>query len=297
MITTAGIQLGTLTIYWYAIIIVSGAICALTLVIAEAKKFGVSTERIIDLFFVIMIGGIIGTRLYYVIFQWGAYRDNLWEIFNFRAGGLAIYGGLIGGAVIVYIASKGWIKIRSFQIKPFNGMLLLDFIVPVVLLAQGIGRWGNFVNKEAYGPVVPGANATEQIAYLQKFHIPEFIIDGMKISGQYHHPTFLYESVWNIVGFILLYFIIRRLKKLKLSQLLASYLVWYGVGRFVIEGMRTDSLYLFGDIRVSQVVSVIFVISGVILFLLTFFRGQRIPRYRAAQFEGEYPFFKKILDK
>jgi len=297
MITTAGIQLGTLTIYWYAIIIVSGAICALTLVIAEAKKFGVSTERIIDLFFVIMIGGIIGTRLYYVIFQWDAYRDNLWEILNFRAGGLAIYGGLIGGAIIVYIASKGWIKIRSFQIKPFNGMLLLDFIVPVVLLAQGIGRWGNFVNKEAYGPIVPGANATEQIAYLQKFHIPGFIIDGMKINGQYHHPTFLYESVWNIVGFILLYFIIRRLKKLKLSQLLASYLVWYGVGRFVIEGMRTDSLYLFGDIRVSQVVSVIFVISGIILFLLTFFRGQRIPRYRAAKFEGEYPFFKKILDK
>jgi len=297
MFTTSGIELGGLTIYWYAIIIVTGAIFSLSLVIAEAKKFGVQAERIIDIFFAVMIGGIIGTRIYYVVFQWEAYRNNLWEIFNFRAGGLAIYGGLIGGAIIIYVASKGWLKFGRFQIKPFNGMLLLDFIAPVILLAQGIGRWGNFVNKEAFGAVVPGENIAQQIAYLKNFHLPDFIINGMYIQGQYRQPTFLYESVWDIIGFIVLYFFIRKYKKLKLSQLLASYLIWYGVGRFVVEGMRTDSLYLFGDIRVSQVVSIIFVFAGIGLLLFNYFRAKRILRYTEAKFEGSYPFFRKILDK
>jgi phosphatidylglycerol:prolipoprotein diacylglycerol transferase len=297
MFTTSGIELGGLTIYWYAIIIVTGAIFALSLVIAEAKKFGVESERIIDIFFAVMIGGIIGTRLYYVIFQWDAYRNNLWEIFNFRAGGLAIYGGLIGGAIIIYIAAKGWLKFGRFQIKPFNGMLLLDFIAPVLLLAQGIGRWGNFVNKEAYGAVVPGGDAAAQIAYLKGLYLPDFIINGMYIHGQYRQPTFLYESVWDMLGFIVLYFIIRKYKKLKLSTLLASYLVWYGAGRYVVEGMRTDSLYLFADIRVSQVVSIIFVLAGIVLLLLNYFRANHVPRYSAAKFEGSYPFLRKILDK
>jgi len=297
MITSSGIQLGPLTIYWYAIIIVCGAMLALGLVIAEAKKFGVNAERIVDLFFVVMIGGIIGTRIYYVIFQWSAYKDNLWQIFNFRAGGLAIYGGLLGGALVIYIASRGWIKFRTHQIKPFNAMLLLDFIVPVVLLAQGIGRWGNFVNKEAYGTVVPGVNAAEQMSYLQSFGIPEFIINGMYIGGAYHHPTFLYESVWDISGFLVLYFLIRNYKKLKLSILLASYMIWYGVGRFVVEGMRTDSLYLVGDIRVSQVMSILFIVGGIVLLGLNYFKAKRIPRYREAKFEGQQPFFRKILDK
>jgi len=297
MFTTSGMQLGPITIYWYAIIIVFGAICALSLVIAEAKKFGVSAERIIDLFFVIMVGGIIGTRIYYVVFQWDAYRNNLLEIFNFRAGGLAIYGGLIGGAIIVYIASKGWIKFGKFQIKPFNGMLLLDFVAPVVLLAQGLGRWGNFINKEAYGAIVPGVNAAAQVAYLKGFGLPDFIINGMNINGLYRQPTFLYESLWDVLGFIVLYFFIRKWSKLKLSELLAGYLIWYGAGRFVVEGMRSDSLYLLGDIRVSQVVSILFVISGISLLLLNYFRAAYIPRYRDAKFEGAYPFFRKVLDK
>ena len=297
MITSAGIDLGFIFIYWYAIIIVCGMILALTLAVIEAKKFGVDSERIIDLFFVMLPFGIIGARLYYVAFEWERYQNNVWEIMNIRNGGLAIYGGLIAGGIAAYLASKGKIKFGNFMIKPFNFMLFVDIVAPLVILAQGIGRWGNFVNQEAYGGVVPGGTATAQIAYLKQFFIPDFIIEKMNIGGVYHHPTFLYESVWNILGFVVMYFVIRHYKKLKLGDLTACYFVWYGIGRFWIEGMRTDSLYIFDVIRVSQVVSIILVIIGSVVLLLNHFHKNSIPRYRDAEFEQAFPFLKKLLDK
>lgn len=288
MITESGINLGFIVIYWYAILIVSGAILALVLAIREAKKYGVETETMIDIFFVMMIFGIIGARLYFVIFDWSEYQHDLLSIFNTRKGGLAIYGGLIGGAIAVYFFAKR---------KNLNFTLIMDIAAPLVLIAQALGRWGNFINQEAYGGIVPGATLVEQYAYLKQFLIPDFIIDGMFIRGNYHHPTFLYESVWNILGFLILFLIIRNYKKLRLGDLSASYFIWYGIGRFMIEGMRTDSLYIFDTIRVSQALSAILVIIGVLLIIFIHYRKNKIPLYQEAKLDANFPFFQKLLDK
>ncbi|MGL5042088.1 MAG: prolipoprotein diacylglyceryl transferase [Culicoidibacterales bacterium] len=253
MFTPLGIKLGPLTIHWYAIIILSGALLALYLAQQEVKKRGVNPEIMFDLFFVIMGCGIIGARIYYVIFQWEYYIKDIWKIFAVYEGGIAIYGAIIGGSIGCYFYCKK---------KGYNIILVLDIVFPLVLMAQSIGRWGNFVNVEAYGTAVPGSTAAEQIAYLQQFFIPNFIIEKMNINGVYHHPTFLYESLWSLTGFILIYFFIRKIDQIKLGAITCSYLVWYGIGRFMVEGMRTDSLYLYQDIRISQIVSIIIVFGG-----------------------------------
>ena len=239
------IDLGIIKIYWYSVMILLGVILAVYLSLKESKKLGMY-KYFENLIFETLLFGIIGARLYYVIFNFSAYEGDFLSIFKIWEGGLAIYGGIIGGLVaIIYNAKKS----KQSVIKT------TDIVSPGLIIAQAIGRWGNFFNQEAHGTVVT-------YAFLKKLHLPMFIINGMHIDGEYFHPTFLYESLWCLLGFIIL-LIIRKVTNRKIGMVTYSYFIWYGIGRFLIEGLRTDSLYL-GSLRVSQLVSLILIIIGII---------------------------------
>lgn len=234
-------------IAWYGIIIALGFVLATVYVMKRIRQFGLDSEKVIDCILFGMIGGIIGGRLYYVIFDWNSFKDNLIDIFNTRAGGLAIYGGIIGALLVGLIVCK----IRKIRILP-----LLDIICLGFLIGQGVGRWGNFVNVEAYG------SHTESI----------FGMVGSSIVNGPVHPCFLYESVWCLLGFVLLHFYSKRRKFDGEVGLL--YLIWYGFGRAIIEGLRTDSLYL-GNLRVSQILSILIFIGALIVWLVVRSRIKR----------------------
>ena len=238
-------------IYWYALIIVSGIIIAMWLSSREAVRVGLKSEDITDFMLWGLPLSIIGARLYYILFDLPQYIADPIQIFNIRSSGLAIYGGLIAGAITLYFFTKyHFISMWTF----------LDIAAPSVLLAQAIGRWGNFMNHEAYGPV------TTRI-FLENLHIPRFIIDNMYIEGFYRQPTFLYESVWSLIGFILLLFLRNKKHLLKKGEVLLVYVMWYSFGRFFIEGLRTDSLYFLGVIRISQLLSAFLFVGTIILFI------------------------------
>ncbi|MBO0471921.1 prolipoprotein diacylglyceryl transferase [Enterococcus sp. DIV0242_7C1] len=240
-----------IAVYWYAIIIVSGIVLAVWLSSREAVSVGLKEDDVIDFMLWGLPSAIVGARLYYVIFQWQDYIDNPIEIILTRNGGLAIYGGLIGGGLaLFFFARHRFISTWTF----------LDIAAPSVILAQAIGRWGNFMNHEAYGP------ATTR-SFLEGLHLPKFIIDNMNIDGTYHQPTFLYESVWNVLGFIVLVLLRRKKNFLKEGEVFLGYIIWYSFGRFFIEGMRTDSLYAFGSIRVSQLVSLVLFFGAIGLMI------------------------------
>lgn len=241
--------LGKITIYYYSVIMLIAILTAIFISVKRAKKEGMSLF-IGDLIFSTIIFGIIGARLYYVIFNFSQYKDDLLSILKIWEGGIAIYGAIIGGLIaIVYKCKKAKKSIIATT----------DIIAPGLILAQAIGRWGNFFNSEAYGKSV-------SLAYLENLHIPKFIINGMYINGTYHHPTFLYESLWCLIGFILIMIIV-KLTKNKKGIATYTYFIWYGIGRYLIEGLRTDSLYL-GSIRISQLVSIILIIVGIIGLIL-----------------------------
>lgn len=239
------LTLGPIKIYYYSVTMLIAILTGIYLAIKESKRVGMSSY-ISDLLISLIIFGIIGARLYYVIFNFSTYQNDILSILKIWEGGLAIYGAVIGGFVaIVYYAKKQ----KQSIIKT------TDIIVPGLLLAQGIGRWGNFFNQEAHGPVV-------SLEFLERLHLPQFIIDGMHINGLYYAPTFLYESLWCVLGFVIL-IIIRKITKRKTGIMTCSYFIWYGLGRLYIEGMRTDSLYL-GSLRISQIVSLLLIIIGII---------------------------------
>lgn len=234
-------QLGPISIHWYAICIVSGLLLAVYLAHRWAPEKGIDPEHILDFILLAFPVAIIGARLYYVIFQWSYYSQNPSEIFAIWNGGIAIYGGLIAGAGVLYWFSKR------------HGIAVLDFLdiaAPGVMIAQSIGRWGNFVNQEAYGKAIDNLN-----------YLPDFIRQQMYIDGSYRVPTFLYESLWNLLGFTLILALRRFSKSLHQGDITSFYLIWYGAGRLVIEGMRTDSL-MFVGLRVSQWVSIAIMILG-----------------------------------
>jgi phosphatidylglycerol:prolipoprotein diacylglycerol transferase len=253
------ITIGPLSIQWYAVCILLGAGVAYWIGQYQFKKHGYSRELLSDYFFGVLIVGVIGARIWYVIFMFNElYRDNLMDIFMFRNGGLAIQGGIITGLIF------SWWFFKKHKIDFFFAG---DAILPAVLVAQAFGRWGNFFNQEAYGNAV-------SLDFLQGLHLPQFIIDHMYINGSYYHPTFLYESVCNIVGFLLIYFIIRRFQK-KQGILFFSYFIWYGITRFFIEGLRTDSLYFLG-FRTAQLTSIVFVIVGIIGIVWCIKKGKAV---------------------
>ncbi len=243
------LDLGPIQIYWYSIFIFIGMLVACFLIYKEAKKRGIEEDFLVNLTFNTIIIGIIGARLYYVLFNFSYYLDNPVEIFQIWNGGLAIHGGIIAGLLfIIYYCKKHEVNLWK----------MLDIIVVGLIIAQAIGRWGNFFNSEAYGPITTAA-------HLKSLGIPQFIIDGMYILGEYRQPTFFYESVWCLFGFLAM-LIIRQYKYLKIGQLTSFYLIWYGIIRFIIEAMRTDSLML-GPLKMAQLVSLVFIVSGIIIFI------------------------------
>ncbi|EAC9742249.1 prolipoprotein diacylglyceryl transferase [Listeria monocytogenes] len=243
------IQIGSISVKWYGVIIASAVVIALLLALSEANKRKMDKEIIVDLLIWAIPISIISARIYYVIFEWDFYKNNLGEIVKIWHGGIAIYGALIGAVLTAIIFSR---------IKKISFWQLADVVAPSLIIAQTIGRWGNFMNQEAHG-----AETTR--SFLESLHLPDFIINQMYIDGAYYQPTFLYESLWNVLGFIVL-LIIRR-TKIRRGELFLGYVIWYSFGRFFIEGMRTDSL-MWGDFRVSQVLSLLLIVLsiGIIIY-------------------------------
>ena len=245
------VSFGGLEIRWYSALILLAVFVVYSLTLKEAQRFGMSRSYIFNLMFWALIFGIIGARLYYVVFNWEMFSDDLLEIFKVWHGGLAIHGGLLAGLITIIIYTKKY-NVRTLRV--------LDFIVVPLLLGQAIGRWGNFFNQEAHG-------AATTINALKSLHIPDFIINGMVIDGVVYTPTFLYESIVCFIAFIVLA-IVRRGKYTKVGMMTACYLMIYGTLRFFIEMSRTDALML-GGFKVAQIVSVVmFLIGlGMIMFL------------------------------
>lgn len=237
-------------VHWYGLIIGLGIVIAYWMIIKEAKRKFLDEEKVSDIIFWTIIMGFIGARIYYVLFRFDYYLANPTHIFSIWEGGIAIYGGILAGLVTIFVLSRRY---------HLSFITMLDIMAPAVLLAQAIGRWGNFINQEAYGYAV-------ERSFLERLFLPEWLINQMEVNGIYYHPTFLYESLWSTIGVIVLLCLRHRPKLLKEGEVAARYLLWYGIGRLVIEGMRTDSLYL-GPLRVSQVVAVLFIfVSATYIF-------------------------------
>lgn len=245
------IQIGNFKIYWYSVMILLGVLLGCYIVIKEAKKYNISKEKISDMLFYTVLLGIIGARLYYVIFNLDYYINNPIDIIKVWEGGLAIHGGIIVGVIyLIYYTKK----------NNLDTLLVTDICVPGLLIGQAIGRWGNFFNSEAHGPVTT-------LEHLKNLHIPNFIIKGMNIDGIYYIPTFFYESLWCIIGLIII-LLCRRIKKIRISQITGFYLIWYGIGRYIIESLRTDSLML-NTLKQAQIISLLMIIIGIVLLIFS----------------------------
>ena len=236
-------------VYYYSLCILLGVIVAYILITREGKKQGLTKEFTSDLIFYTLIIGILGARVYYCVFNLDYYLANPSEILKIYNGGLAIHGGVIAGLIFVYFYTKK---------KNVSFIKILDIVAPAVIIAQSFGRWGNFFNQEAHGGITTYQN-------LKNMHIPEFIINGMHIEGKYYYPTFFFESIWCLIGFMIL-MIARRNKNLRKGFQIGFYFIWYGIGRFFIEAFRTDSLMLFG-LKIAQIVSLIGIIIGIIIIV------------------------------
>ncbi|HHC9880452.1 TPA: prolipoprotein diacylglyceryl transferase [Staphylococcus aureus] len=241
-------NLGPLSVRWYGIIIAVGILLGYFVAQRALVKAGLHKDTLVDIIFYSALFGFIAARIYFVIFQWPYYAENPSEIIKIWHGGIAIHGGLIGGFIAGVIVCK---------VKNLNPFQIGDIVALSIILAQGIGRWGNFMNHEAHGGSVSRA-------FLEQLHLPNFIIENMYINGQYYHPTFLYESIWDVAGFIIL---VNIRKHLKLGETFFLYLTWYSIGRFFIEGLRTDSLMLTSNIRVAQLVSILLILISISLIV------------------------------
>lgn len=242
-------SIGNKNFYWYGVIIAVGFLLAVLYAARRCKQFGITQDQLIDMLICAVPSAIVCARAYYCLFQWDLYRNDPIRVLYIWEGGLAIYGGVIGAVLAVVIYSK---------VKKISTAAMLDIGGLGLLIGQSIGRWGNFINREAFGA------ATDS-----------FLRMGLTdLSGKviYVHPTFLYESVWNALGLLLLHFLSKKRKYD--GQVFVAYLGWYGLGRMVIEGLRADSLYFFGtNLRISQLVAGLCVIfAAVFLFYNKVFR-------------------------
>jgi phosphatidylglycerol---prolipoprotein diacylglyceryl transferase len=236
-------SIGGFDIRWYGILIAIGIILGIVIAQYNCKWREADYDNLLNIVLLSLPIGIIGARLYYVVFEYKNYENNIIDAFNIRNGGLAIHGGLIFaiGTALIYT-----------KIKKLNFINFADVAAPSIILAQALGRWGNFFNQEAHGDVV-------SFEFIK--HFPMFIQKGMNINGIYYNPTFLYESTWNIIVFIILMFLLRKSKKNGI--VFFTYIGLYSIGRFIIEGMRTDSL-MIGNIRMAQLIS----LSGVVIWII-----------------------------
>ncbi|WP_082033979.1 prolipoprotein diacylglyceryl transferase [Cohnella kolymensis] len=279
MFNPVALAIGPLQIHWYGIIIGGGALLGLILAISEGKRFGISSDFFFDLLLIGLPSALVGARIYYVAFEWEQYRHNPIEIFKIWHGGIAIYGALIGAivAAVMYTRRKGY---------PF--LRIADICAPGLIVGQMIGRWGNFMNQEAHGGPV------SETFLRQTLHLPIFIVNQMKIQGVYYHPTFLYESLWSLLGLGVL-LILRRRPFLRAGELFMSYFIWYSLGRFYVEGVRTDSLVFSGpdwlaaflktvwspmssfgwgamevgkNIRISQLLAVCIILAAIVIIVV-----------------------------
>ncbi|MBO7407132.1 MAG: prolipoprotein diacylglyceryl transferase [Clostridia bacterium] len=246
-------KLGSLEVRWYGLLISGVVVLCIFLGLKSCKKYGIDPNDLLDYLIFSLPAAVIGLRVYYVAFNFEEYRDNIWDIFAFWKGGLAIYGGIIGSAIAVFIVAK---------VKKQKVLKILDFLIGYIALGQAVGRWGNFFNQEAFGgpTTLPWGMTGDKIA--------AFVRSQGWAAGTLVHPTFLYESLWCFVVFavIMLY---RRSKLKKVDgECLALYMILYGAERMLVEGLRTDSLYIGNTgIRVSQLLSAILVIVGITLFI------------------------------
>ena len=246
------LELGPFTIYWYGIIIAFGAILGVYLATKEANRLGLQKDLIIDFIVFAVPIAIIFARIYYVTFEWDNYVNGpWWKVFAIWEGGIAIHGAIIGGVLTAIVFSR---------VRNISFWQLADIIAPSLILAQAIGRWGNFMNQEAHGGPI------SQATY-ESFHqyLPDFIMNQMTINGVMYHPTFLYESFWNIVVFTIL-ILMRKYNPLR-GEIFLSYAILYSIGRFFIEGLRTDSLYVFGELRTAQAISIVIIVASIILII------------------------------
>ena len=246
------LQLGPISIYWYGVIIATGLFLGLYLATKEADRLGLKKDLIIDLIVFATPIAILFARIYYVIFEWDMYQGGpWWKLIAVWEGGIAIHGALIGAVLTAIVYAK---------VKKVSFWQLADIIAPSLILGQAIGRWGNFMNQEAHG------GPMSEAAY-QNFHqyLPDFIMNQMCIDGVMYYPTFLYESFWNILVFILL-ILLRKSNPLR-GEVFLSYIMMYSIGRLFIEGLRTDSLY-FGPIRQAQLLSILLIVGTIIVMII-----------------------------
>lgn len=256
-----------ITIRWYGIIIAIGYTLAALFGGRIAYTWKMSLSKMVDVLIYGTFGGIIGARAFYVIFQWDYYSQHLSEIFQVWTGGLAIYGGIIGGFIAAYITCR---------LEKLSFVKLLDIAGMSLLIGQSIGRWGNFMNQEAFGTntTLPWGMTSNKVA--------DYIIRNQEFFAEHNiemdpnipvHPTFLYESLWCALGFILLYIMCKKFRKFD-GQLFLCYGIWYSVGRAFIEGLRTDSLYI-GSFRISQLISVLVAIVFAIILVYLSINAKR----------------------
>lgn len=248
-------KLFSISIMWYGIFIAFGILCAFAIASYTCKIKHISYDIMTDTILIALPCAIVGARLYYVIFNFSFYKDGLFQILNIRQGGLAIHGGVIVGLLVSLL----YIRHKKMKALPY-----FDAIVPGIILAQAIGRWGNFFNGEAHGGPVT-------YEFIKQF--PLFVQKGMFIDGIYYQPTFLYESFWDVIVFFILIYIIKKFKTVD-GVTFFTYIGLYSVGRFFIEGLRTDSL-MFGPLRIAQVVSFIGIISWLVfLYYVKFIKSK-----------------------
>ena len=257
-------------ITWYGLIITFGMLLAMIYGFSQMKRYGIDPDRAIDAVIGGIVGGIVGARIYYVLFHWDSFAGDWKSVFNIR--GLAIYGGVIGALLVGGLVAK----LRKVKLMP-----MLDIVAVGFLLGQGIGRWGNFTNHEAFG------TNTDSIFGMSSGKIQEWIVNntayagntlygkGINLSEHYPvHPCFLYESVWCLLGFFLLAYIARKHRKFD-GQIFLMYVAWYGFERFFVEGLRTDSLYI-GTLRVSQVLAAVSCVTAIVLLIVCYSRVKRM---------------------
>ena len=252
-------EIGGLSIAWYGIIMAIGFLVGICYVMMRTKEFGVDSDRVIDVLLVSVIGGIIGARLYYVAFSWDEYKDNLIDILKIWHGGIAIYGGLIGAVIVGLLMCRA----RKVRILP-----MVDLAAGGVIIGQAIGRWGNFVNIEAFGSntAMPWGMAGPAVERYLTAHQEQLAAVGVAVDPTMPvHPTFFYESIWCLIGFLLIAFYTKR-RRFD-GELVLLYGAWYGAGRLFIEGLRTDSLML-GNVRISQAVALLSVVTCVIFWFV-----------------------------